>query len=131
MLSEQAARSIGSPHALSERCQWNPVLFDFLSSSAIPRARYADHGSVALYNDLIERVAAEAQPPTDLDNGGLDDWEYEKKRATDMLRSAHQTKSLAAKKARHAARSWGWLWDPGLLRARVLSTAATAASHAR
>ena len=48
-----------------------------------------------------------------------------------MRRSAHQTKSLAAKKARTAARSWWWLWDPGSLRARVLSTAATVARHAR
>lgn len=54
-----------------------------------------------------------------------------KKAATDMRRSAHQTKSLAAKKARTAARSWWWLWDPGSLRARVLSTAATVARHAR
>lgn len=54
-----------------------------------------------------------------------------KKTATDMRRSAHQTKSLAAKKARTAARSWWWLWDPGSLRARVLSTAATVARHAR
>ena len=54
-----------------------------------------------------------------------------KKTATDMRRSVHQTKSLAAKTARTAARSWWWLWDPGSLRARVLSTAATVARHAR
>lgn len=54
-----------------------------------------------------------------------------KKTATDMRRNAQQTKSLAAKNARAAARSWWWLWDPGSLRARVLSTAATVARHAR
>lgn len=32
--------------------------------------------------------------------------------ATDMRRSAHRSKSLAAKKARTAAQSWWWLWDP-------------------
>lgn len=54
-----------------------------------------------------------------------------KKTATDLRRSAHRSKSPAAKKARTAARSWWWLWDPGSLRARVLSTAATVARHAR
>ena len=54
-----------------------------------------------------------------------------KKTATDMRRSSHQSKSLVAKMARTAARSWWWLWDPGSLRARVLSTAATVARHAR
>lgn len=54
-----------------------------------------------------------------------------KKTATDMRRGTHQTKSLAAKAARSAARSWWWLWDPGSLRARMLSTAATVARHAR
>lgn len=54
-----------------------------------------------------------------------------KKTATGMRRSAHQTKCLAAKTDRTAARSWWWLWDPGSLRARVLSTAATVARHAR
>lgn len=51
--------------------------------------------------------------------------------ATDMLRSAHQSKSLAAKAARKSAQSWWWLWDPGSLRARVLSIAATVAGHVR
>lgn len=54
-----------------------------------------------------------------------------KKAATDMRRHCHQSRSLAAKQARHAARSWWWLWDPGSLRARVLSTAAGVARHAR
>lgn len=54
-----------------------------------------------------------------------------KKTATDLRRGTHQSTSLAAKKARTAARSWWWLWDPGSLRARVLSTAATVARHAR
>lgn len=51
--------------------------------------------------------------------------------ATDLRRHAHQSRSLEAKMARKAARSWWWLWDPGSLRARVLSTAATVARHAR
>lgn len=54
-----------------------------------------------------------------------------KKTATDMRRASHQSSSLPAKAARVAARSWWWLWDPGSLRARVLSTAATVARHAR
>lgn len=54
-----------------------------------------------------------------------------KKTATDLRRGTHQSRSLAAKKARTAARSWWWLWDPGSVRARVLSTAATVARHAR
>ncbi|MGP5184982.1 hypothetical protein ACTXKY_14925 [Corynebacterium variabile] len=54
-----------------------------------------------------------------------------KKTATDLRRGTRQSESLAAKKARTAARSWWWLWDPGSLRAKVLSTAATVARHAR
>lgn len=51
--------------------------------------------------------------------------------ATDLRRHCHQLRSLDAKAARKSARSWWWLWDPGSLRARVLSTAATVARHAR
>lgn len=36
-----------------------------------------------------------------------------------------------AKEQRKQTRSWWWLWDPGSLRARVLSTAASVAHHAR
>lgn len=51
--------------------------------------------------------------------------------ATDLRRHCHQSRSLDAKAARKSARSWWWLWDPGSLRVRVLSTAATVARHAR
>lgn len=51
--------------------------------------------------------------------------------ATDLRRDGHQSPSLEAKQARKSAHSWWWLWNPGSLRARVLSTAATIARHAR
>jgi hypothetical protein len=51
--------------------------------------------------------------------------------ACDMRRNGYASRSDEAKAKRKAARSWWWLWDPGSLRARVLSTAATVARHAR
>lgn len=54
-----------------------------------------------------------------------------KKTACDFRRNGYPSTSEQAKATRKAARSWWWLWDPGSLRARVLSTAATVARHAR
>ncbi|MGP9761274.1 IS1380 family transposase [Corynebacterium sp. AOP12-C2-36] len=51
--------------------------------------------------------------------------------ACDMRRNGYSTTSEQAREKRKAARSWWWLWGPGSLRARVLSTAATVARHAR
>lgn len=54
-----------------------------------------------------------------------------KKTACDVRRNGYPSTSEQAKATRKAARSWWWLWDPGSLRARVLSTAATVARHTR
>ncbi|WP_334145196.1 transposase, partial [Corynebacterium nuruki] len=67
----------------------------------------------------------------DLRHRGRGRCEQRIKDAKDLSFLAVPHHSFAAKKARTAARSWWWLWDPGSLRARLLSTAATVARHAR
>ncbi len=54
-----------------------------------------------------------------------------KRTACLMRRDGFSRRSEQARKAQQAARSWWWLWSPGLFRTRVLSTAATVARHAR
>lgn len=54
-----------------------------------------------------------------------------KKTACDMRRHGFHRKIQQAKVAHKAVRSWWWLWDPGSMRAKVLTIAATVARHAR